>query len=40
MQEIEEYSDDEAWLDSPVCSECGIHPEEDEEHEEGCQYSK
>ncbi len=35
---LEEY---EAWLNSPVCSECGVHPdEEDEEHEEGCPYGE
>lgn len=28
--------EEDAYLNSPVCVGCGIHPEEDEEHEEGC----
>lgn len=32
--------EDEGYLNSPVCSECGVHPEEDEEHDEGCPYGE
>lgn len=31
--------DEDAWLNSPVCIECGCHPEEGEDHDEDCPES-
>lgn len=28
----------DAWLNSPVCSSCGCHPEEGEDHDDECEF--